>query len=55
MEKLERMDIWNSNKLWILKKSKCHHYYVGQCVGKIYYPPKRVRKSLYTSILENLV
>lgn len=24
------VDPYNSNKIWIIKKSKCHHYYLNQ-------------------------
>ena len=33
-------DIYNTNKVWIIKKTKCYHYYLiqsvkGKTIGKI--------------------
>ncbi|MEY8352123.1 hypothetical protein AALB39_02080 [Lachnospiraceae bacterium 54-53] len=53
MTKYEFVDRFNANKVWILKVSKCHHYYVGQRVGKNCYPIQRVRKQFYMTIFED--
>lgn len=50
-----RIDIWNRNKIWICKKSKCGHYYIGQKVGCLYFSPKRVHKDHYMSVFNNSI
>lgn len=53
MKTMVRVDKWNSNKYWILKESSCGHYYIGQRVGCLYFPPKRCRKFHYMEVLES--
>lgn len=44
-----RLDYYNHNKIWILKKSKCNHYYIAQIINNNY-KFVRVRKAHYYSI-----
>ena len=42
-------DIYNTNKVWIIKKTKCYHYYLiqsvkGKTIGKIRTTKKHMKK-----------
>lgn len=46
MTTTERQDKYNSQKVWIIKRSKCGHYYINQKInGKMFYS-KFQRKTL---------
>lgn len=52
--KIEAVDFFNENKVWIVKRTKCGHYYFNQKIcGKIFYK-KFVRgcKSHIMSLVE---
>lgn len=35
----EYTDRYNNNKIWVIKKTSCGHYYINQKIcGKLYYP-----------------
>ncbi len=34
----EIQDIYNANKTWVIKRTKCRHYYINQKIkGKMFY------------------
>jgi hypothetical protein len=38
MEIFEIQDKYNSSKVWVIKKTKCRHYYMNQKIcGKMFY------------------
>lgn len=49
----EIQDKYNENKIWVVKKTECRHYFLNQKInGKMFYPSfQRVSLSFIHSIL----
>lgn len=43
MKILEFVDMFNSNKIWIVKEYKCGHFYMNQSIGGVIFYKKFVR------------
>lgn len=56
MKVTEIKDKYNPEKIWIIKRSKCGHYYINQKIcGKVFYSRfQRVTKSLINGIFEEV-
>ena len=50
----EYQDKYNPNKVWVVKKTPCRHYYINQKIcGKLFYPKfQRVALSHILEILD---
>lgn len=52
---IEIQDKYNPQKVWIIKRTSCRHYYINQKVcGRIFCPHfQRVSKAFINDVLDN--
>lgn len=54
MQTIEVQDLFNPAKVWVIKKSKCNHYFVNQKIhGRLFYKrfSRARKKSLLNAVL----